>query len=67
MQTIQAFSSANVVVNDGYLCNAAKKELDYLLSLDSDRLLSSFRSNAGLLTQCRPYDGWENSLIAISR
>lgn len=63
MQTIQAFSSANVVVNDGYLCNAAKKELDYLLSLDSDRLLSSFRSNAGLLTQCRPYDGWENSLI----
>lgn len=63
MQTIQTFSSGNVVVSDAYLCNAARKELEYLLSLDSDRLLSSFRANAGLPNACRPYDGWENTLI----
>ena len=33
----------------------------YLLSLDSDRLLYSFRANAGLSTSnAAPYGGWEN-------
>ena len=31
----------------------------YLLSLDVDRLLHTFRLNAGLPSSAKPYGGWE--------
>ncbi len=56
---------ASVVNEDSYAKNALDKEVDYLLSLDRDKLLFNFRENAGLDTgSASRYGGWENSLIA---
>lgn len=50
----------NVEVADQYLQNAGKKEIVYLLSFDTDRLLVEFRKNAGLDTGgVKNYGGWE--------
>lgn len=38
---------------------AQKTNLEYLLLLDVDSLVWSFRSNAGLPTTGKPYGGWE--------
>ena len=51
----------NVTVSDAYLQNAGKKEVEYLLSFEPDRLLTEFRANAGLDTKnAKNYGGWEN-------
>ncbi|WP_082440276.1 beta-1,3-specific beta-L-arabinofuranosidase [Bifidobacterium aesculapii] len=51
----------NVTVSDAYLQNAGKKEVEYLLSFEPDRLLTEFRATAGLPTNgAKNYGGWEN-------
>ncbi len=52
-----------VRLGDEYLKNAFAKEVNYLLALETGRLLSGFYSNAGLKTPYVRYGGWENSLI----
>jgi hypothetical protein len=44
---------------DGPFRDAQQRDLGYLLSLDSDRLLHTFRLNAGLATTAMPLGGWE--------
>lgn len=62
---IADFSLSDVTMQDAYCTNAFSKELAYLLSFDTNRLLAGFRENAGLSTNgAKRYDGWENSLIA---
>ena len=64
MQKIADFSMTNVMNTDPYCINALKKEIDYLVSFDVDRLLAGFRENAGL--SCKGavrYEGWESMLI----
>ena len=39
--------------------DAQERDLKYILSLDNDRLLHTFRLTAGLPSQARPYGGWE--------
>ncbi|MGN1234493.1 MAG: beta-L-arabinofuranosidase domain-containing protein, partial [Christensenellaceae bacterium] len=63
MKLICTFDPGCITVEDPFLQNAFQREITYLLSLDSDRLLSSFRKNAGIATDVPPYSGWENSLI----
>lgn len=61
---ISDYSVGNVKMTDPYCINALSKELDYLLSLDNDRLLANFRKNGGVDWKgAEPYNGWENSLI----
>ena len=61
---IQIFPMSAVTMTDPYTVNAFEKEIAYLLSFDSERLLAGFRDNAGLSTNgASRYDGWENSLI----
>ncbi len=51
-------------ITDSYAANGLAKELDYLLSIDKDRLLSDFYVNAGLEPNGQAYGGgWEHSLI----
>jgi DUF1680 family protein len=58
------FDMGSVTMTDPYYVNAFEKEVDYLLSLDTGRLLSNFRANAGLSTGGKTaYAGWEDSLI----
>ena len=61
---ISDYSVKDVRLTASFFDNALDKEIDYLLSLDNDRLLSNFRKNGGVDWKgCEPYNGWENSLI----
>ena len=63
--SIETFSIGDVTMTDSYCTNAFTKEVSYLLSFDTNRLLAGFRENAGLSTYgAKRYDGWENCLIA---
>lgn len=61
---LSAYNLSQVQITDGYLTNAQNKDIEYLLSLDSDKLLAGFRETAGLdMNGASRYSGWENSLI----
>ncbi|MDY5576997.1 MAG: glycoside hydrolase family 127 protein [Lachnospiraceae bacterium] len=61
---LSSYDLSNVDVTDAYLTNAEDKDIEYLLSLSSDRLLAGFRETAGLsMNGATRYDGWENTLI----
>ena len=55
----EPFPLSQVRLLDGPFRDAMVRDEIYLLSLDCDRLLYSFRVNAKLPTQARPYGGWE--------
>ncbi|NLL73682.1 MAG: hypothetical protein GX237_09170 [Clostridiales bacterium] len=59
----KSVSLNEVVVNDKYYKNAFQKELEYLDSLDIDRLLAGFREVKGLEAKAEVYPGWENTEI----
>lgn len=62
--SIRDYAISDVSMTDAYCTNAFEKEIEYLLSLEPDRLLSNFRKNRGLDTNgVEPYNGWENTLI----
>ncbi|MCC2031466.1 beta-L-arabinofuranosidase domain-containing protein [Microbacterium allomyrinae] len=48
-----------VLLEDPYLVNGNQKMIEYLLSLDPERFLYSFYTQAGLPTTVQPYGGWE--------
>ncbi len=61
---ISGYPLSQIVLKDAYLLNAQTKDIEYLLSLDSDKLLAGFRETAGLdMKGATRYAGWENSLI----
>jgi DUF1680 family protein len=55
----QPFPMPQVRLLDGPFRDAMVRDGQYLLSLDTDRLLLNFRVNAGLPSSARPYGGWE--------
>ena len=57
---VQAFSLKEVRLLDGPFHDAMELDKAYLLSLDPDRLLHTFRLTAGLPTSAKPYGGWES-------
>lgn len=70
------FDMGDVIVTDEYEANAFQKDVEYLISLDTDRLLAGFRETAAYAAgysddQVKEYmknatrygGGWENSLI----
>jgi len=62
---IEDFSLSDITMLDDYCTNAFSKEVEYLLSFDTNRLLAGFRENAGLNTYgAKRYGGWENTNIA---
>lgn len=64
MRGNKAFSLRKVALKDAYLLNAFEKEVLYLTSFDTDKLLAGFRETAGLDMQgVERYPGWENMLI----
>ncbi|MDQ6417881.1 glycoside hydrolase family 127 protein [Paenibacillus sp. LHD-117] len=56
---IQPFDMEDVEVTDPFYVNAFNKNVDYLLSLDPDRLMAGFRTVAGLPKKAELYGGWE--------
>jgi hypothetical protein len=55
----QAFDLRDVRLLDGPFKRAMDLNRQYLLSLDVDRLLHTFRLNAGLPSSAKPLGGWE--------
>ena len=60
---IHQFDMSEVSITDPYYINAFNKDVEYLMSLEPDRLLSGFRTAAGLTPKASVYGGWENTLI----
>ena len=58
-QKLQPFGLGQVQLLDGRLKAAQAKDLEYLLSLEPDRLLYAFRVNAGMDAPGTPLGGWE--------
>jgi len=56
---VQPFSLTSVRLGDGPFRDAMLLDERYLLSLDPNRFLHTFRINAGLPTTAKPYGGWE--------
>lgn len=61
---VQSFALADVRLLDGPFKHAQQLDLEYILSLDPDRFLHSFRTNAGLEAKAPIYGGWESQGIA---
>ena len=53
------FPLKDVRLLDGPFKDAVNRNVNYLLSLDPDRLLYTFRVNAGLPATAKPLGGWE--------
>ena len=56
---VSAFDLRDVRLLDGPFKHAMDLDKAYLLSLDVDRLLHTFRLNAGLPSTAKPLGGWE--------
>ncbi len=56
---VQAFDLRDIRLLDGPFKHAQDLDREYLLSLDTDRLLHTFRINAGLPSVAEPLGGWE--------
>jgi DUF1680 family protein len=54
----EPFALEDVRLLEGPFQHAMELDHKYLLSLDADRLLHSFRLNAGLVSNAKPYGGW---------
>ncbi|MCR4413807.1 MAG: glycoside hydrolase family 127 protein [Thermoguttaceae bacterium] len=55
----EPFPLTQVRLLDGPFKHAMELDRKYLLSLDPDRLLHNFRTNAGLPSTAKPLGGWE--------
>jgi len=64
-QALEPFPLRDVRLLDGPFLDMQQRGLDYLLSLDPDRLLHSFRINAGLPSTAKPYGGWEAPSVEL--
>lgn len=54
---------SQVSIQNPYYVNAFSKEIEYLKSLDKDKLLAGFREVKGLPAKAKVYEGWENTEI----
>jgi uncharacterized protein len=60
-----AVPRADVRLLGGQFLGNQRRNLDYLLFLDPDRMLRSFRINYGLPTRAKPVGGWESPASLI--
>src|SRR3954453_14750758 len=61
------FPLADVRLLDGPFKQAQRLDAEYLLSLEPDRLLHTFRINAGLPSSAAPLGGWEAPDVEAAR
>ena len=54
------FTLADVRLGAGPFLDAQRRDADYLLKLEPDRMLANFRANAGLAPRAPVYGGWES-------
>lgn len=59
------FHLTDVRLLDGPFRDAMLRDQHFLLGIDLDRLLYSFRANAGLPVSAQPYGGWEAPTVEL--
>ena len=59
------FDLADVRLGPGPFRDAMERDQSYLLRLDPDRLLHTFRLNVGLASTAQPYGGWEAPTVEL--
>lgn len=59
-----AFDLKDVTLLESPFKQAMQADVNYLLSIEPDRLLSAFRTHSGLKAKGKMYDGWESSGLA---
>jgi DUF1680 family protein len=59
------FDLADVRLGPGPFRDAMDRDKSYLLRLEPDRLLHSFRLNVGLPSTAQPYGGWEAPTVEL--
>lgn len=57
--SVSSFDLSDVTLGPGPFRDAMNRDRVYLLSLDPERLLHTFRTNVGLPSTAKPYGGWE--------
>jgi DUF1680 family protein len=62
---LEPFPLGDVRLLDGPFLAMQGRGLDYLVSLDPERLLHTFRLNAGIATAAKPYGGWEGPNVEL--
>jgi uncharacterized protein len=60
-----SFDLADVRLGAGPFRDAMERDKGYLLRLDPDRLLHTFRLNVGLTSTAQPYGGWEAPTVEL--
>ncbi len=60
---MEEFAMKNVTLLDAYEQNAFEKEVEYLKSLDANRLMRGFGDISGRKINAEKYGGWETSAI----
>ncbi len=60
---LEEFAMQNITLLDAYEQNAFEKEVEYLKSLDADRLMRGFGDISGRKINAEKYGGWETSAI----
>ncbi len=61
----QPFDLADVTLGPGLFREAMDRDRAYLLELEPDRFLHTFRLNVGLPSAARPYGGWESPDVEL--
>jgi DUF1680 family protein len=61
----ESFDLADVILGPGPFRDARERDRSYLLSLDPDRLLHTFRLNVNLPSSAQPYGGWESPTVEL--
>jgi uncharacterized protein len=61
----QPFDLGSVRLTDGALLDSMEHNRDFLQSLETDRLLHTFRLTAGLATTAEPLGGWEKPDVEL--
>ena len=56
----------NISMKDDYCVNALNKEIEYLLSIDTDKMLAGFRENAGVAgNKIRYFQKWQKNIMCL--
>lgn len=61
----ETFDLADVRLGPGPFRDAMERDRGYLLRLEPDRLLHTFRLNVGLPSTAEPYGGWESPTVEL--
>ncbi|MBN1377818.1 MAG: glycoside hydrolase family 127 protein [Gammaproteobacteria bacterium] len=59
--TLKTFSLSEVKITAGPFLHAQLNDLQYVMSLDPDRLLAPYRREAGIPSKIESYGNWENT------